>query len=727
MKRNIAFYSVVVVILTAFLWWLFHQGRSLENTKNIVKPAVDTHSVEVSLSDELLQLFAENLHHPVALLLVQVIIIVFFARMMGVVATRVGQPSVVGEIIAGIVLGPSVVGGIFPELSALLFPPESLKSLQALSQFGLVLFMFIIGMELDISILKRQAQSAIVVSHASILFPYVLGVGLSYFLYVEFAPNQISFTAFGLFMGIAMSITAFPVLARIVQERGLSKTPLGSMVITCAAADDVTAWCILAAVIAIVKAGTAVSALLTILASTVYVAVMLYVVRPFLVKFAEVYASKENINRTVIAFIFLLLLLSAFITELIGIHALFGAFLAGAIIPHNLHFKEILAEKIEDVSLVLLLPIFFVFTGLRTEIGLLSGGNLWIVCLVVILTAIAGKFLGSAIPARIVGQTWHDSFVIGALMNTRGLMELVVLNIGYELGILSPEIFAMMVLMAVVTTMMTGPALNLIEKISEWLHPARTRAVAPDNHHYHILISFGVPAMGRKLLQLAAQMSSPPYNNFKITALHITPNSQVSPIDAQIFEQEGFAPVKELASQLQIAVECIYKTSDDLVQEVEQTVEEGQFDFLLIGSARSLFSTDRMGGVVQRFLFEIDTEIGILIDKGLNKIRKLLLLLDAPGDMALLPYVKRFAEGGAQHLTVIQTNSYLSDEKNLISKNFSENFSVDVLDVSSAMVDWSLKSYDLLLVSRKTYEKVTELSPEWESKCPSTLVIRSVN
>lgn len=724
MNRYVTFYGIVVIVLTAFLWWIFHQGNALEQAKTIISASEPATVPDLSIS-EFWQPFAENLEHPVALLLVQVIIIVFFARLMGILATRIGQPSVVGEIVAGIILGPSVVGGIFPEFSAVLFPAESLKSLQALSQFGLVLFMFIIGMELDISILRHQAKSAVIVSHASILFPYVLGVGLSYFLYVEYAPANISFTAFGLFMGIAMSITAFPVLARIVQERGLSKTPVGSMVITCAAADDITAWCILAAVIAVVKAGTAVSTLFIIVAALAYVLVMLYVVRPFLVKFAEVYASKENINRTVIAFIFLLVLISSFITELIGIHALFGAFLAGAIIPHNLRFKEILAEKIEDISLVLLLPIFFVFTGLRTQIGLLSDGNLWNICLIVIATAVVGKFFGSAIPARIVGQSWHNSFVIGALMNTRGLMELVVLNIGYELGVLSPEIFAMMVLMAVLTTMMTGPALDLIEKLSERLRPAQNAHAASDR--YHILISFGVPAMGRKLLQLAMQMGATPYNNLQITALHITPNSQVSPIDAQIFEQEGFAPVKEMANQLHIDINCIYRTTDDLVKEIEDTVEEGKFDFLLVGSARSLFTTDRTGGIVQRFLDEIDTEIGILVDRGLDKIKKLLLLLDAPGDMALLPYVQRFAEGGTQHLTVLQTDQYLSDEKSLIQKNFSESFAVDVLEVTSATVDWPLKGYDLVLISRRTYEKLTEQSPEWVAKCPNILIIRSVN
>ncbi|MCS6968041.1 MAG: cation:proton antiporter [Cytophagales bacterium] len=723
MNRHITLYVSVVILFTAILWVIFQQGKALEQFKKVSSSAVVS-STTTAVVESPWQPFAENLHHPVALLLVQVIIIVFFARIMGIIATRFGQPSVVGEIIAGIVLGPSLISGIFPQFAATIFPPESLKNLQSLSQFGLVLFMFIIGMELDISILKRQATSAVIVSHASILFPYVLGVALAYGLYIDFAPAGVSFTSFGLFMGIAMSITAFPVLARIVQERGLSKTPVGSMVITCAAADDVTAWCILAAVIAIVKAGTAISTLTIIAAAVVYVLFMFFVVRPFLVKFSEVYASKENINRTVIAFIFLLLLISAFLTELIGIHALFGAFLAGAIIPHNIRFKEIIAEKIEDVSLVLLLPIFFVFTGLRTRIGLLSDGNLWLVCLIIILTAVAGKFLGSAIPARLTGQTWRDSFIIGTLMNTRGLMELVVLNIGYELGILSPPVFAMMVLMAIVTTMMAGPMLVLIEKLTARPQPVslQKRGKAAQ---YQVLISFGVPEMGRKLLHLVAQMSAPPYHNLSVTALHITPNAQVSPIDAEIFEQEGFAPVKDLAEQLRLPLQCIYRTSDDLVKEVKETAEEGNFDLLLVGGARSLFTADKIGGVVQRFLQEIHTEIGILIDRGIDKIKNLLVILDAPGDLVLLPYAERFASGGIPHLTILQTGKYLTLEKKSSLVNFRESFFV-IKDVDTPK-EYLLEGYDLTLVTRRTYEKLVEHSANQVAKCASILIVRTIN
>ena len=320
-------------------------------------------------------------------------------------------------------------------------------------------------MELNLKVLRNQVNEAVVVSHASIIIPFTLGMGLAYFIYTSFAPPGVSFTSFGLFIGVSMSITAFPVLARIVQERGIHKTKLGTVVITCAAVDDITAWSLLAAVIAIVKAGSFISSLPTILMAVVYVFLMLKIVRPFLKRVGDLHTSRENLSKPVVAIFFLALLLSSYATEIIGIHALFGAFMAGVIMPDNQKFKQILIEKVEDVALVLLLPLFFVFTGLRTQIGLLNDPYFWKICGLVILVAVTGKFVGSTLAAKFVGQNWRNSLTIGALMNTRGLVELVVLNIGYDLGILSAEIFAMLVIMALVTTFMTSPALNIIDKL----------------------------------------------------------------------------------------------------------------------------------------------------------------------------------------------------------------------------------------------------------------------
>jgi len=418
----------------------------------------------MSTAESVLNSVVHNTQNPLALLLLQIIVILITARVFGWLANRIGQPSVVGEIVAGICLGPSLFGWLAHDVSSYLFPADGFKNLQFLSQIGLAFFMFVVGMELDTSKVKNKAHDAVMISHASIVIPFFLGVLLAYNMYVQFAPANVNFLSFALFMGIAMSITAFPVLARIVQERKLTGTPLGVLAITCAAADDVTAWCILAVVIAIVKAGTLWTAALTLVLALIFVGTMLYLIKPFVANKFKQFAGKGK-EKSIVALAFLTLLFSAWAAEVIGIHALFGAFLAGVIMPSEVSVQKLLTDKLEDVSVLLLLPIFFVFTGLRTQIGFLSQGNLWGVFGLVMLVAVGGKLGGSAITAKLVGQSWTDSLAIGALMNTRGLMELVVLNIGYDLGILSPEIFSMMVLMAVTTTFMTGPLLDIVKKI----------------------------------------------------------------------------------------------------------------------------------------------------------------------------------------------------------------------------------------------------------------------
>lgn len=417
--------------------------------------------------DETLHQFVGNLTHPLSIALLQIIIIISISRLFSYLMRLVGQPTVIGEILAGIFLGPSLLGAIFPQVWGSIFPIASLPNLHSMSTIGLSLFMFIIGLELDISWVHRRLQTALFVSHASILIPFFMGVGLSYYLYSNFAPGGVTFTNFALFMGVSMSITAFPVLARIIQERGLSRTPLGVMAITCAATDDISAWCILAIVIAMAKAGNLGSALFTLILAMGYVLVMFKLVRPMMTRLSKEFAQGQNLRRPFIAISILVLLVSAYVAEIIGIHALFGAFLAGVTMPQDHRIRETLIHKIEDISLLLFLPIFFAFTGLRTQIGLLVSEGLWTVCLVILMVAVAGKVGGTVVASRLMNQSWKNSFALGALMNTRGLMELVVLNIGYDLGVISPEIFVMLVIMAVATTFMTGPLLNLIE----WVWP----------------------------------------------------------------------------------------------------------------------------------------------------------------------------------------------------------------------------------------------------------------
>jgi Kef-type K+ transport system membrane component KefB len=405
------------------------------------------------------------LSHPIAIFLLQLIIIIIAAQICGWFFKKIGQPAVMGEIIAGIVLGPSVVGNLFPDFTSFVFPASSLGNLQMLSQIGLILFMFVIGMELDLNIIKKKAKSAVLISNISIIIPYALGVLLSFYLRDDFCPPGVPFYAFSLFIGIAMSITAFPVLARIIRERNLTNTRMGSIAIISAATGDIAGWCILAVVIAIAKAGSIGTSLYTLAFAVVYVLIMLFIIRPLLKKMSTNKTTNEDLKRSTIAVIFIVLLLSSYCAEVIGVHALFGAFMAGVIMPLEWDFRKLIINKIEDLALVMLLPIFFIFTGLRTQIGLLNDATLWGICGIIILLAVIGKFGGSAIAARMAGENMHDSLSIGALMNTRGLMELIILNIGYDLGILNPQVFAMMVIMALVTTFMTSPLLTLFNNI----------------------------------------------------------------------------------------------------------------------------------------------------------------------------------------------------------------------------------------------------------------------
>jgi Kef-type K+ transport system membrane component KefB len=408
----------------------------------------------------------ERLREPISILLLQITVILLTARLVSGLFLRIGQPAVIGEMIAGIILGPSLLGLLFPQALTFLFPASSMGALKLLSQLGVLLFMFIIGTDINARQLREKAQAAMVISHASIIAPFFLGVTASLLIYASFAPQNIPFTSFALFMGVAMSITAFPVLARIIEERGMTNSYLGNIAIACAAVDDVTAWCILAAVIAVVKVSGGGYSALTVLLTLSFIAFMLRVLKPRLNRRFSRMAESPTHGSGIIIFALALTFISAYFTELIGIHALFGAFMAGVAMPENGAVRSFLRDRFAPFVSTALLPLFFAFTGLRTQIGLINDWQGWLACLGIIVIAIAGKWGGSMLAARWCGMSWSESTSIGALMNTRGLMELVVLNIGYDLGILPERIFAIMVLMAIVTTCLTGPCLSLIEFIT---------------------------------------------------------------------------------------------------------------------------------------------------------------------------------------------------------------------------------------------------------------------
>jgi Kef-type K+ transport system membrane component KefB len=462
-------YALTLIVFIASIVGVLRLGSSLPSprgaTVEVQKNAVSSTQHGSSPSGGVLEGLRANFENPLSRLFLQLLIIIVASRVMGVIFTRLGQPAVVGEMAAGILLGPSLFGLLTPDVFAFVFPQDSLGTLRLLSQIGVCLFMFAVGMEVDMSHLRSKAQAAIAVSHASILVPYLLGVLLAFFLFSELAAPGTTFTAFALFMGISMSITAFPVLARILQERGMSRTSLGSTAITCAAVDDVSAWSILAFVVAIARATSLGGSLLSLLLVLLFIAVMIFGVRRALQQWlGNGRLEHDEPSKGTMAVIVCVVVAAALTTEVIGIHALFGAFLAGVIVPEVHDFRSKIIVRVENFSSVLLMPLFFAFTGLRTQMGLLNDLEGWLLCLLIIVVATVGKLGGSALAARFTGMSWNDSLQLGALMNTRGLMELVALNIGYDLGILSPRIFTMLVIMALVTTMLTGPLLTLFGK-----------------------------------------------------------------------------------------------------------------------------------------------------------------------------------------------------------------------------------------------------------------------
>lgn len=743
--KSIIFYVSTIAIFSGLIYWTVSAGQIMEIGRRIVVPKIEHgHFVQF------LKSLSANFEHPLALLLAQIVIIVLMARLLGWVCRKIGQPSVIGEIIAGIVLGPSLIGTYFPEFSATFFPVHSFGNLQFLSQIGLILFMFMVGMELDLKALKGKTQDAIVISHASIIVPFSLGMLLAYNIYQVYAPAGIGFLSFGLFIGIAMSITAFPVLARIVQERGIHKTKLGTVVITCAAVDDITAWSLLAAVIAIVKAGSFVSSLYTIALALIYVFMMLFLIKPFLKRIGELHKTRESLTKPIVAIFFLMLMLSAYCTEVIGIHALFGAFMAGTIMPTDLKFRNIFIEKVEDVSLVLLLPLFFVFTGLRTQIGLINDKELWEVTGLIILVAVTGKFAGSMLAAKYIGQSWRDSFFIGALMNTRGLVELVVLNIGYDLGVLTPTVFAMLVIMALFTTFMTGPALNIIEFFFK--EPKVVSEITEHkNSKFKVLISFGNPERGRSLLRLANCLMPEGKSMSAVTALHLSPTNELSPINIDEYEKESFVPIMEESFALHRKITTLFKESNEIESDITEVANRGGFNLLLVGVGQSVFEGSLLGKVLgfstrivhpnriinkvigrerlfedspfdertRQILTKSEVPVGVFIDKKLTKIERVFIPIRDESDQFLFQYINSIGVKSDFSVSVCPLTE--SSKAKLQNIDSSTNF-VQILDANEFTID-QMSQNDLLLMSNDCWKWIVDTHPEWLNNTPSVLVI----
>ena len=396
-------------------------------------------------------------------LVLQIVVVLVVCRAAGTLFQKIRQPRVVGEMFAGIMLGPSLLGWVAPHFSAYLFPASSLGFLNALSQVGVIIFMFLVGLGINPRELRSQGHAAVLTSHVSITAPFVLASCLAIYLYPRLSDASVAFTSFALFMGAAMSITAFPVLARILNERNMLGSRLGTVAIACAAVDDVTGWCILAYIVVLIRASHSPTPIWVTLGGVVgFALLMIYGVQRALKRLAIGFEKRGELSENMVALVLVLALGSALCTEALGIHLLFGSFLMGAIMPKEQKFVRYLLDRFETVTVTLLLPLFFAFTGLRTNITLVKGHEMWQYCALIVLVATAGKLGGSMLASWLTGMPAREAAGLGTLMNTRGLMELVILNIGLDIKVISPTLFSMMVTMALITTFMTSPVLELL-------------------------------------------------------------------------------------------------------------------------------------------------------------------------------------------------------------------------------------------------------------------------
>ena len=472
------------------------------------------------------------------------------------------------------------------------------------------------------------------------------------------------------------------------------------MAITCAAVDDISAWCILAIIIAIVNAGTVYIAVVTLIISVIFIAIMILLIQPLLNRMSKIYITKEIIGKGVLTALLLIVIASAIFAEGIGIHALFGAFLAGVIMPTNTKLRKVLTEKFEDFSTIFLLPLFFAFTGLRTKIGLLNDLHLWAVCLVIIAVATIGKLVGSMLASRFTGMSWRDSFSIGVLMNTRGLMELIVLNIGYDLGIISPTIFVMMVLMALITTFITGPLLKLsIKPEEEGTLELGVSSTSP------ILITFGPTAAGVSLLKLASGISG---KNGSIAALHLSPVPENISITETNHSVSIFEPLEALAKERKIKLNTIFKVSDDVTKEISATVRKEQSSLVLMGAAKRIFGDNILGGKVESVLSELECTVGVFLDKHLHDIKSVAVFYEDPIEAnSLLHIASSIYKASTERIHLINDTDQEPDRR-LIKEHFGK---VIPIIPSWEMNRKKLGTYSLAIIGYKHWNDIQK-NPE---------------
>ena len=758
-SRSLIYYLVMLLVFGGLMYFIIKEGEARQIQEAISVSNEAPHDLKEGFF-VFKDLLMHHVESSIGILLLQIIVILITCRLFGWLFAKMQQPTVIGEIVAGIVLGPSVLGHLLPSVSAFLFPFDSLQNINMLSQFGLILFMFAIGMELNITEVRQKLKETILISHTSTIFPFFLGMVTAYFLYNKYAYESTPFLSFALFVSIALSITAFPVLARIIQEKGLTKTHLGTISLASAANGDITAWCLLAVVVAIAQAGSMLSAIYNIGFSFIYLLLMFTVIRPFLRMIGHIYHNKEVVDKGLVAFMFLLLIVSSYLTEILGLHALFGAFVAGVVMPDNIKFRKIMTEKVEDVSLALFLPLFFVSTGLRTEIGLLNSPELWYMCGIFILVAIIGKFGGSLVAARFVGETWKDSLYIGALMNTRGLMELVVLTIGYDMKILTPPIFVMLVLMTLVTTFMTTPLISFIQFCYQVFGKYKSHKVEwqqPQPGVFKVLLSFGRASNGQVMLDVAHQMFAHTKDELEITALHLTVGSDVNPLHTDNFEEVSFGPILYGAQKLNIPLKTRYEVSNNAGQDICEIANKEVYDFLLVGAGISLsdlpndiaanqyrtsfydkflrhfkapeswfYPGELLKDKTKMFIEQSLCPVGVFVNRKFVKASNTLIVIHFAEDLFLLNYADHLKQTTGSDLTILNLMSNEAKDIDLVTQRLFEYTELQhkaIVYNGNKLTQSVLSAYNFMLISYNTWNLLSEVSNEELQKMPSTLIL----
>jgi Kef-type K+ transport system membrane component KefB len=602
----------------------------------------------------------------VAAFFLAVLIVLIVARLFGMVAVRVGQPRVMGEVIAGIALGPSLFGLLATNLQATIFSTDILPAFGVAANLGLIFFMFLIGMEVDQRQLKGKAAPAAAISNASIALPMLLGIAAALPLYKLLGPN-IKFAAFALFMGVAMSITAFPVLARILAERRMLKGEVGSLTIGCAAIDDVSAWFLIALATTIAVSGSFGAVARTIGEAVAFVLVMALVVRRVLARMATAFDEVGQIPSGWFAAIVVGVLLSAYITEAIDIDVIFGGFIMGMAMPRHARLTEEVTRRVEDFVVTLLLPLFFVYTGLKTNITLLDRPELWLITLGLIALAILGKLAGAAIAARVCGFDSRASMVIGTLMNTRGLTELIVLNIALEVGAISSVLFTALVIMAIVTTLMTGPLLKLLDPRNEYgtklEDELASAALAAAREHpglpvaeRAILVASHTDAALERLIELAQPLArSAPQRELILTRLVEPPRGagvrgglQTENLQLERASQT-IAQARERLAAEGVLARGVALSSSHPGTDLAHIAEREPVDLVLTEGRRRLIGEGVPLGDVSVLLERAECDVAVLIARESTPVNL------GPQSPVLVPF------GGAEHdWAALELGSWLS-------------------------------------------------------------------